>query len=154
MEKKNISSQLKNINLDREFFNINTRGSFNDNDNKMIYNKKNNPHYLDRNQFSENILQIEKKDDKINNMRFADYQTINKDISNTDRINSFLINKEKTKKNSQFDRLIPKQIKENIILIPEDTKNKNNLFFKNNKNNKKINLDKFNPNIDYSKFLN
>jgi len=153
MEKKKISAKLKNINLDRQFFNINTRGSLLDNDNKMIYNEKNNPHYLDRNQFSENILQIEKKDDKINNMRFAEYQTINKDMQNTDRINSFLINKEKKQKNSQFDRLIPNKTKENIIFIPEDTKNKNNLFFKNNKN-KKINLDKFNPNIDYSKFLN
>ena len=151
MEKKKIS-KLKNINLDRQFFNINTKGSFNDNDNKMIYNEKNNPHYLDRNQFSENILQIEKKDDKINNMRFAEYQTIDKDMQNTDRINSFLINKEKQQNNSQFDRLISNKTKENIIFIPEDTKNKNNLFFKNNKN--KINLDKFNPNIDYSKFLN
>ena len=148
MEKKK-KSKLKNINLDRQFFNINTRGSFNDN--KMIYNKKNNPHYLDRNQFSENILQIEKKDDKINNMRFAEYQTINKDMQNTDRINSFLINKEKQQNNSQFDRLITNKTTENINLIPEDTSNRNHLFFK-NKNNKKINLEKFNPNIDYSKF--
>jgi hypothetical protein len=73
-------------------------------------------------------------------------------MQNTDRINSFLINKEKQQNNSQFDRLISNKTKENIIFIPEDTKNKNNLFFKNNKN--KINLDKFNPNIDYSKFLN
>ena len=153
MEKKKISSKLKNINLDRQYFNINTRGSLLDDHNKMIYNKKNNPNYLDRNQFSENILQIEKKDDKINNIRFADYQIINKDMQNTDRINSFLINKEKQQINSDFDRLIPNKTKENIIFIPEDTKNKNNLFFKNNKNNKKINLDKFNPNIDYSKYL-
>ena len=75
-------------------------------------------------------------------------------MKNTDRVNSFLINKEKKQNNSQFDRLIPNKTKENIIFIPEDTTNNKNFFFKNNKNNKKINLDKFNPNIDYSKFLN
>jgi len=154
MEKKKIS---KNVNLDRQYFNINTRGTFNEKNNKKfneIYSQKNNPHYLDRNKFSENILQIEKKDEKINDMRFAEYQTINKDMQNVDRINSFLINKEKKQNNSQFDRLIPNKTKENIIFIPEDTTNNKNFFFKNNKNNKKINLDKFNPNIDYSKFLN
>jgi len=155
MEKKNISkipSKLKNINLDRQYFNINTRGSYNKDENKKFLNTNNNPQYLDRNQFSENLLGIEKKDDKINNMRFAEYQTINKDMKNTDRVNSFLINKEK-KYLSHFDRLIPNKIKKDIIFIPEDTTNKNNSFFKNNKNNK-INLEKFNPNIDYSKFLN
>ena len=69
-------------------------------------------------------------------MRFAEYQTINKDMQNVDRINSFLINKEE-KIISNFDRLIPNKTKENIFFIPEDTTNKNNLFFKNNKNNKK-----------------
>jgi len=155
MEKKNISkksSKIKNINLDRQFFNINTRGSYNEKkDNKFNeYNQKNNPQYLDRNQFSENLLEIKKKDDKINNMIFAKYQTINKDM-HTDRINSYLINKEQVY-TSQFDRLIPNKTKENINLMPEDTTNKNNLFFK-KKNKKKINLKKFNPNIDYSKFL-
>jgi hypothetical protein len=83
-------------------------------------------------------------------MIFAKYQTINKDM-HTDRINSYLINKEQVY-TSQFDRLIPNKTKENIDLMPEDTTNKNNLFFK-KKNKKKINLKKFNPNIDYSKFL-
>jgi hypothetical protein len=155
MEKKNISkisSKLKNINLDRQYFNINTRGSYNENEDKKFLNSNNNPQYLDRNQFSENLLEIQKKDDKINNMRFAEYQTINKDMKNTERINTFIINKEK-KYTSQFDRLIPNKIKENNIIIPEDTTNNNNLFFKNN-NKKKISLKKFNPNIDYSKFLN
>tara|TARA_B110001454_G_C12714770_1_gene432178 strand:- start:1740 stop:2207 length:468 start_codon:yes stop_codon:yes gene_type:complete len=155
MEKKNISdksSKIKNINLDRQFFNINTRGSYNDKkDNKFNeYNQKNNPQYLDRNQFSENLLEIKKKDDKINNMIFAKYQTINKDM-HTERINSYLIKKEQVY-TSQFDRLIPNKTKEKIDLMPEDTTNINNLFFKNNKKNKKINLKKFNPNIDYSKF--
>ena len=155
MEKKNISdksSKIKNINLDRQFFNINTRGSYNDKkDNKFNeYNQKNNPQYLDRNQFSENLLEIKKKDDKINNMIFAKYQTINKDM-HTERINSYLIKKEQVY-TSQFDRLIPNKTKEKIDLMPEDTTNINNLFFKNNKKNKKINLKKFNLNIDYSKF--
>ena len=153
MEKKNKSNKYsKNINLDRQFFNINTRGSYNEKkDNKFNeYNKKNNPQYLDRNQFSENILQIEKKDDKINSLIFAEYQTINKDM-HTERINSYLINKEQVY-TSQFDRLIPNKTKENIVFVPEDTTNKNNLLFKNNKKNKKINFNKFNPNIDYSKF--
>ena len=85
-------------------------------------------------------------------MRFANYQTINKDLKNTDRINSYLINKEK-KYTSQFDRLIPNTHTDKNILIPEDTTNKNSILFKKNKK-KKISLEKFNPNIDYSKFLN
>ena len=152
MEKKNKSkksSKIKNINLDRQFFNINTRGLYNEKKNNKFneYNEKNNPHYLDRNNFLEINLEIPKKDDKINNMIFAKYQTVNKDM-HTERINSYLINKEQVF-TSQFDRLIPNKTKENIVLVPEDTTNINNLFFK---NNKKIKLEKFNPNIDYSKF--
>ena len=155
MEKKNKSkksSKIKNINLDRQFFNINTRGLYNEKKNNKFneYNEKNNPHYLDRNNFLEINLEIPKKDDKINNMIFAKYQTVNKDM-HTERINSYLINKEQVL-TSQFDRLIPNKTKENIVLVPEDTTNINNLFFKNNKKNKKIKLEKFNPNIDYSKF--
>ena len=155
MEKKNKSkksSKIKNINLDRQFFNINTRGLYNEKKNNKFneYNEKNNPHYLDRNNFLEINLEIPKKDDKINNMIFAKYQTVNKDMY-TERINSYLINKEQVF-TSQFDRLIPNKTKENIVLVPEDTTNINNLFFKNNKKNKKIKLEKFNPNIDYSKF--
>ena len=155
MEKKNKSkksSKIKNINLDRQFFNINTRGLYNEKKNNKFneYNEKNNPHYLDRNNFLEINLEIPKKDDKINNMIFAKYQTVNKDM-HTERINSYLINKEQVF-TSQFDRLIPNKTKENIVLVPEDTTNINNLFFKNNKKNKKIKLEKFNPNIDYSKF--
>ena len=155
MEKKNKSkksSKIKNINLDRRFFNINTRGLYNEKKNNKFneYNEKNNPHYLDRNNFLEINLEIPKKDDKINNMIFAKYQTVNKDM-HTERINSYLINKEQVF-TSQFDRLIPNKTKENIVLVPEDTTNINNLFFKNNKKNKKIKLEKFNPNIDYSKF--
>jgi len=163
MEKKinnsinQVPSKLKNVNLDRQFFNLNTRGSY-ENQNKIfneniMNNTQNNPTYIDRNVFNEDNLQIERKNEKITEMRFANYQTINKDFKNTDRINSYLIDKE-TKHTSQFDRLIPyKDNKGGNVLMPEDTTNKNSIVFKNNKIKKK-DLKKFNPDIDYSKFLN
>jgi len=158
-KKKNTSvkilpSKIKNINLDRRFFNLNTRGTYEQKNNNSLsenlMNNQNNPIYFDRTQFNQNNIQIEIKNNKFSDMRFAKYQTINKDLKNIDRINGFLINKE-GKITSQFDRLIPNKYRENNVLIPEDTKNKNNVILK-NKNNK-INLDKFNPNIDYSKFV-
>lgn len=150
-----IPSKLKNVNLDRQFFNLNTRGPCKTQNNLLnenIRNTQNNPNYLDRNVFNEHNLQIERKNDKITDMRFADYQIINKDLRTTDRINSYLINKEK-KQTSQFDRLIHNKHILGNNLIPEDTTNKNSTFFKKNKIIKK-NLNKFDPNIDYSKFLN
>lgn len=147
--------------LDRKFFNINTRIIKNNlikkenikkQDKKEEYkkeedkkDKKNKIIYMDRNDFKKEIKE-DVKDKKIQNMQFNSYLIKYRTKKNIDRIGF---------ENNNKEQIFYKPYERNDIKI--ENKNLNNLdFIDKNKNTeyyKKINLKKFNPNINYKDFI-
>lgn len=154
----------QNYLLDREFFNIDTRNEKNNNKKEQTI-IKNNLIYMDRNEFkNQKPLFTEKsneekplyntsnykedeKDKKIQNMRFNPYLTQYRMRKNVDRIGYDNKNEKEQIYYSPYER--------NNIKI--ENKNLNNLDFidKNKKTDyyKNVDLNKFNPNINYKNFF-
>lgn len=139
----------ENYLLDRQFFNIDTR---NDNYKKKeeniqeklnFQNQKLN--YIDRNEFNNQMDKKINKNNKINSIKFDEYQIQHKNGIKTDRIGFNSNNKEE---------IYYKPYQRNIVI---ENKNLTKLDFidKNEKTEyyKKIDLQKFDPNINYKDFL-
>ena len=146
----------KNFLLDREYFNINTRnGNIDNKKNVKNENHKNDSiHYLDRNQFSKIEDNIEEKEyknnndnyDKINDIRFNNYQNQYRNEIKTERI-EYDNNKKEEIYYKPYERNI--HIEKNIEMNQMDFTEKN----KKTKYYKGIKLDKYDPNINYKDFI-
>jgi len=148
----------KDILLDRQYFNINTRGTQQlNNNNKKETKKEYQVPFFDRGQFNNNfkkeetqpkiINNEEDKYKKINNMRFNDYQVKYKNDIKVDRIGYNNDNKKDQVCYSPYERNICIEQKNNINGLDFIDKNKKTEYYKN------INLKKFDPNINYKDFL-
>jgi len=147
----------KDILLDRQYFNINTRGTQQlSNEKKVKEEKEYQVPFFDRGQFNNNfkkeetqpkiINNEEDKYKKINNMRFNDYQVKYKNDIKVDRI-GYNDDKKKQVYYSPYERNIHIEKKNNINGLDFVDKNKKTEYYKN------INLKKFDPNINYKDFL-
>lgn len=147
--------------LDREFFNITTRNNNNYKNEERIVSQefqKNNIIYMDRDKFTEKkeekqqykktilMTDEDKRNEKINNINFNSYQTQHKLGIKVDRIGY---------ENSQKEQLYYRPFERNIMV---ENKNLTKLDFiekdKKSEYYKKIDLKKFNPNINYKDFIN
>lgn len=148
--------------LDRKFFNIVTRNNNNyNNEEKNVKTtiNQNNVVFFDREKFknqtnttdnttiNKNIDYQNDKDKKINDLRFNSYATKYKNRINLDRIGYNDSNKKEEIYYKPYERNLAVKNK-NLTKLDFIDKNKKTEYYKN------INLDKFNPNINYKDFLN
>lgn len=153
----------KDILLDRQYFNINTRGTQQlNNDKKKVEGKKYQVPFLDRSQFDNDFKKNNKEEKeiskikilnnqedkykKINNIRFNDYQVKYKNDINVDRI-GYDNNKKEQIYYSPYKRNISIKKKNDINGLDFIDKNQKTEYYK------KLDLKKFNPNINYKDFL-
>lgn len=155
--------------LDREFFNITTRNTNSiTNEQKKETKIVNNTVYMDRNQFEKqkplfleekkqkdkplykisiNMIKKDEKNTKIQNMQFNPYLTQYRMGKNIDRICY--------ENNNEKEQIYYKPFERNNIRIKNKNLNKLDFVDKDKKSEyyKKVNLNKFNPNINYKDFI-
>jgi len=149
----------KDILLDRQYFNINTRGTQQLSNKKKVEEKKYQVPFFDRGNFNNNFKKDDKKEipkimnneedkyKKMNNIRFNEYQIKYKNDIKVDRIGYNNDNKKDQVCYSPYERNICIEQKNNINGLDFIDKNKKTEYYKN------INLKKFDPNINYKDFL-
>lgn len=150
--------------LDRDFFNLNSKNEEKNKKKPIINNntfymdrdvfQKQKPLYLDNNVKNEetiykttiNITSENKKNKKIHDMQFNPYIVQHRLGKNVDRMSYLNKNEKEQVYYKPFERNITVENKQLNGLDFTD-KNKETNYYKN------INLDKFNPNINYKDFL-